>query len=167
MMVRLIVLVVLAAAGYVAWDHGRKIDEAQVHRYYERQMEAIRGFDHESMCKDIAGDFTIEVTSYVDGQRMDQAVYDGESTCRMTREMIEDMRSLSTQSRGLLAFDVRVDVRSIHIEPGRRSATVEATTTVKMGEVLISRSRGSARLSRSLWRVRSHGGEGQTWTYLF
>lgn len=167
MMVRLIVLVVLAAAGYVAWDNGWKIDEAHVHRYYEGQMAAIRGFDHESMCKDIAGDFTIDVTSYVDGQRTDQAVYDGESTCRMTREMIEGMRNLSAQSRGLLVFDVRVDVRSVRIEPGRRSAAVESTTTVKMGEVLVSRSRGTERLSRALWRVRSHGGEGHTWTYLF
>jgi hypothetical protein len=160
-------LVVLAGVAFVAWDNGWKINESHVHRYYERQLEAIRNYDHESMCKDIASDFTTNVTSYVDGQRMGEATYDGESTCRMTREMFDDMRRLDGQSRGLLAFDISVDVRAIRIEAGRRHATVESTTTVKMGEVLVSRSRGTERLSRAVWRVRSHGGEGQTWSYLF
>lgn len=166
MVVRLLVLVVLAAVAFVAWDNGGRIDESHVRQYYERQREAIRNFDHEAMCGDIAGDFSINVTSFVDGRRMGQAVYDGESTCRMTREMFEQMRRLSGQTRGLLTFDVRTDVGAIHIEPGRRSATVESTTTMKMGEILISRNRGTERLSRSIWRVRSHGGEGQAWTYL-
>ncbi|MBJ6984708.1 hypothetical protein [Luteimonas sp. MC1750] len=167
MVVRLLVLVVLAAVAVVAWDTGWRIDESHVHRYYQGQVDAIRNFDHESMCKDIAGDFSLEATSYVDGQRTEEAAFDGESTCRMTREMLDGMRRLSSQSRGLLTFDVNVDVRSIRIEPGRRKATVESITTVKMGDVLVSRSRGTERLSRSVWRVRSHGGEGQTWTYLF
>lgn len=164
---RLLLLAVLAGLAFVAWDSGRKIDETQVHRYYERQMAAIRSFDHESMCKDIAGDFSMNVTSYVDGRRAEETAYDGEATCRMTREMFEDMSRLSAQTGGRLGFDVVVDVRSVRIEPGSRRATVESTTTVKLGEVLVSRSRGTESLSRSLWRVRSHGGEGQTWTYLF
>lgn len=166
MVVRLLVLVVLAGVAFVLWDNGSRIDESHVHRYYERQMDAMRNFDHESMCRDIAGDFSINVTSYVDGRRVDAAAYDGENTCRMTREMLEGMRALSGRSGGLLTFDVSVDVRSIRIEPGRRSAMVESTTTVKIGEILVSRSRGTERLSRSIWRVRSHGGEGQSWSYL-
>ena len=166
MVVRLIVLVVLAAVAYVAWDHGRTIDESHVRQYYARQMDAIRNFDHEAMCGDIASDFSTSVTTYVSGHNMGQAVYDGDTTCEMTREMFDGMRNLSARSRGMLAFDVRVDVGSINIEHGGRSATVESTTTVKMGEILVTRSRGSERLSRSLWRVRSHGGEGQAWSYL-
>ena len=166
MVVRLIVLVVLAAVAYVAWDHGRTIDESDVRQYYARQMDAIRSFDHEAMCGDIASDFSTRVTTYVGGHNMGKAVYDGETTCRMTREMLDGMRDLGARSRGMLAFDVRVDIGSINIEPGGRSATVESTTTVKMGEILVTRSRGSERLSRSLWRVRSHGGEGQAWSYL-
>ena len=166
MMVRLLVLVVLAAVAFAAWDNGGRIDESHVREYYERQSDSIRNLDHEAMCSDIASDFSIKVTSYVDGRRMGEAEYDGESTCRMTREMFDDMRRLSAQTRGMLTFDVRTDVRSIHIEPGRRDATVESTTTMKMGEILVSRNRGSERLSRSIWRVRSHGGEGQAWSYL-
>lgn len=166
MVVRLLVLVVLAAVAYVAWDHGRTIDESHVRQYYDRQMDAIRSFDHEAMCDDIADDFSASVTSFVGGRNIGKAVYDGETTCRMTREMFDDMRNLSNRSRGMLAFDVRVNVRSIQIEPGYRSAVVESTTTVKLGEILVTRSRGTERLSRSLWRVRSHGGEGQAWTYL-
>lgn len=166
MVVRLLVLVVLAAVAYVAWDQGRTIEEAHVHQYYEGQMAAIRNLDHEAMCDEIAGDFSTSVTTYVSGRNMGKTVYDGEATCRMTREMFEDMRNLGARSRGMLAFDVRVDVGSIRIEPGRRSATVESTTTVKMGDILITRSRGTERLSRSLWRVRSHGGEGRVWSYL-
>ncbi|MGY0652707.1 hypothetical protein ACW7GZ_12780 [Luteimonas sp. A537] len=167
MVVRLLVLAVLAAVAVLAWDNGWRIDESHVQRYYARQIDAMRSFDHESMCKDIAGDFRISVTSYVDGRRTGEAAYDGESTCRMTREMLEGMRNLGGRSRGLLTFDVTVDVRSIRIDPGRRNATVESVTTMKVGEVLVSRSRGTERLSRSVWRVRSHGGEGQSWSYLF
>lgn len=166
MVVRLLVLVVLAAVAYVAWDQGRTINESHVHQYYERQMAAIRNFDHEAMCGDIAGDFSTSVTTYVRGRNMGKTMYDGDTTCRMTRDMFENMRNLSARSRGMLALDVRVDVGAIRIEPGGRTATVESTTTVKMGEILVTRSRGSERLSRSLWRVRSHGGDGQAWTYL-
>lgn len=167
MLGRLLVLAVLAGVAFVAWDSGRKIDESHVQRFYERQMGAIRSFDHEAMCKDIASDFSISVTSYVDGRRAEETAYDGEATCRMTREMLEDMSRLSAQTGGRLGFDVSVDVRSVRIEPGGKRATVESTTTVKLGEILVSRSRGTEKLSRSFWRVRSHGGEGQTWTYLF
>lgn len=166
MLGRLLVLAVLAAVAFVAWDSGRKIDESHVRRFYELQMDAIRAFDHESMCKGIAGDFSTTVIAYADGRPAGKSVYDGEATCRLTRDMFEDMRRVSTQTGGMLGFDVTVDVRSIRIEPGSRTATVESTTTVKLGEILVSRSRGTERLSRSLWRVRSHGGEGQAWTYL-
>ena len=165
MVVRLVVLVVAAGLAYVVWDHGRTIDESHVHQYYERQLEAIRNFDDESLCSDIAEDFSSNVTTHVDGRSTGKDVYDGEAMCRMSRDMTRSLSELSRQTNGLLTFDVSVNVRSINVAPGRRSATVEGITTVKMGDVLVSRSRGTERLSRSLWRVRTHGGEGQAWYY--
>lgn len=57
MLGRLIALVVLATVAFVAWNRGWTIDEAQVRQFYDRQLVAFRDFDHEAMCKDLAGDY--------------------------------------------------------------------------------------------------------------
>lgn len=165
MVARLLLLVVLVVVALVAWDSGWKIDESDVHRYYERQEAAIRSFDHESLCDDVASDFRSDITSYASGRRVGDAAYDADGTCRATRELLEGMQALSVRSNGLVGFDIAVDVRSVRMGPGRRDAMVETVTTMKMGEILVARSRGTERLSRALWRVRSHGGEGQAWSY--
>lgn len=167
MLGRLIALVVLATVAFVAWNRGWTIDEAQVRQFYDRQLVAFRDFDHEAMCKDLAGDYRARLVQYADGRRLGETVLDSEGTCEMTRQTMEELRRLHARSRGLIAFDVRVDIGSIRVAPGRRSATVEVTTTIKLGEMLIARSRGTERLSRTWWRVRSHGGEGQTWSYVY
>ena len=163
---RLVVLIVLVAVAWFAWDRGWRIGEEHVHEYYDRQVELFGAYDHEELCKLLADDFSMDVTTYANGQLVDDDVYDADETCAMTRKMVDGMRILNSRSRGLLDFDINVDIHSIEIARGGRSASVDATTTVRMGDRLVSRSRsrGTERLSRSGWRVRSHGGEGRSWT---
>lgn len=162
---RLVVLIALAAVAWFTWDRGWRIEEEHVHQYYDRHAELFGAFDHEALCELMADDFSMDATVYANGQLVDDDVYDRDETCAMTRKMVNGMRVLNSRSRGLLEFNMEVDIHSIDIAPGGRSATVEATTTVRMGDILVSRSRGTERLSRARWRVRSHGGEGRSWTY--
>lgn len=164
MIKKLLGLLVLCIAGAVAYDHGRKLSEADVRAYYSDQLQAYRKSDAEALCGTMAKDFSLRVVARVGGAS-ERSTVDGAAACEQLQEMIRLMDTLAERSRGLLTIDVAYDIRSIRISPDRRRATVEVTSTAKVGERLIARSRSREELSRAFWRIRSHGGEVQTWAY--
>ncbi|WP_202844696.1 hypothetical protein [Luteimonas saliphila] len=161
---KLLVVVVVAIAALVAHENGRTIEEAHVREYYRSQLEALRAFDEEAVCAGIADDYNLEVVDRSEGQP-GKATLDGHASCELSRKMLRFMEQMSGQTGGLVTIDISYDIRSIVIAADGRSATVEATSTAKLGDMLIGRTRGREQLSRSFWRVRSHGGEAQVWSY--
>lgn len=161
---KLVVVLVLAIAAVLAYENGRTIEESHVREHYRSQLEALRAFDEEAVCAGIADDYSLEVVDRSEGQP-GKATLDGHASCELSRKMLGFMRQMSGQTGGMVAFDLSYDIRSIVIAADGRSATVEATSTAKLGDMLISRTRGHEQLSRSFWRVRSHGGEAQVWSY--
>lgn len=164
MIKKLLVLLVLCIAGAVAYDHGRTLSEADVRAYYGEQLQAYRRSDAEALCETMAKDFSLRLVARVGGAS-ERSTMDKAAACEQLKETMRLMDVVAEQSRGLLSIDVAYDIRSIRISPDRRRATVEVTSTAKVGERLIARSRSSEELSRAFWRIRSHGGESQAWAY--
>lgn len=164
MLGKLLAIIVLGIVGLVAYESGRTIDESHVREHYRTQLEAWRGFDEERICAGIASDYSLKLVDRSGGKGAN-ATLDGPQSCEMSRASLRLAQQLSNQTGGLLTIDVTYDLKSIQVAADGRSATVEATSTAKLGEMLVSRTRGRETLSRSFWRVRSHGGDAQVWSY--
>lgn len=165
MKARLLVLALVAGGAWFALENSRTIRESHVHDAMKQGMEALRSFDEDAACAGLAADYRLELTEYVDGRAQGTVVVDQAQACERSLETIRTMRLLDARTRGMLAFDVRVDIHAIQIEPDGRGATVSATTTVMLGDILVARARGVERLSRAAWQVRTHGGTSQVWSY--
>ncbi len=164
MLGKLLGVVVLGVVGFLAYENGHAIDESHVREHYRQQLEAWRSFDEAGICGSIADDYSLKVAERT-AEHPANATLDGAQSCEMTRKFIRLAQQLSSQTGGLLTIDIDIDIKSIQVAPDGRSATVEATSTAKLGDTLISRTRGREQLSRSFWRMRSHGGESQVWSY--
>lgn len=164
MLGKLVVLVLVLVAGVLVYENSRKIDESHVRAHYGAQLEALRAFDEEAVCADAADDYSLKLVERGEG-RSESATLDGYQSCEMSRRAVKLMRLMSNQTEGLVAIDVNYHIRSIVISPDGRSASVESTSTAKIGDMLLSRSRNQEQLSRSFWRIRSHGGQAQVWSY--
>lgn len=160
----LVVVLVLGLAAWLVYDNGREISESDVRDHYQSQLEALRESDEEALCGAAAEDFSLKVVEQA-GSTSGEATLDKYGVCEQVKTTLALMQLLSSQSGGLLSIDFAYDIKSIGISPDGRTATVQFTSTAKIGDRLLARSRGSERLSRSFWRVRSHGGESKTWSY--
>lgn len=164
MIKKLLVVLVLAIAGLVAHDYSRRISEADIRTHYREQIDALHAFDSEAICATMAEDFRLDDVQHAAG-KAHPSTLDRTAACRQMEDAIALLRMLSNRTGGMLAIEFAYEVTRIEISPDGRRALVEATSTAKIGGRLLSRSRSKDSLSRSLWRVRSHGGESQTWNY--
>ena len=160
----LIVVLVLAIVAGLVYDSGRRMSESGVREHYRDQLEAFRAADEKALCGTAAEDFSLHVVERTD-DRSSRATLDGPAACEQIKATLGLMRMMSEQTRGLVSVDLSYDIKSIEISPDGRTATVESTSTARIGDRLLSRARSKERLSRSFWRIRSHGGESQTWAY--
>jgi len=160
----LIILIVAAIVVLVAHDNSRKISESHVRDHYQGQLEAFRASDEERICGETADDFKVKVVQVADG-RSEGMSLDAHTACENSRKLIRLARVMAEQTRGLATLDVAYSIKAIEIAPDERSASVESVSTVKIGDMLLARTRSTERLSRSFWRIRSHGGESQVWSY--
>lgn len=161
---KLLGLLVLCIAGAVAYDHGRSLSEADVRAHYAGQMQAYRDSDAEALCATMAEDFSMRVVERADGAAA-RSTLDRAAACEQIRDTMRLTNLLAERSQGLLSIDLAYDIGSIRISHDRRRATVEVTSTAKVGEHLVARSRSREVLSRAFWRIRSHGGESRIWAY--
>lgn len=161
---KLLVVLVLAVIALVAHDNGRRISEADVHAHYRQQMQALAAFDSEAICRPMAPDYQVRNIEHTGGDTLRQT-WDRAGSCRQMEDAMALMRVLHNQTGGLMAIDFNYEITRIDIAPGGRRATVEATATARIAGTLLTRSRSKGELSRSLWRVRDHGGQVQSWNY--
>ena len=163
MLKNLIIVLVVGVVAYLAYDNGRTITESHVRDYYQAQLEAFRELDEERICTKVADDFSLEVLDRSAGAGKTRL--DGYAACDQARKMVKLARVMSDQSAGLMTINIAYDIGSIKISPDGREAVVQSVSTAKLGEMLMARTRSTEKFSRSLWRVQSHGGESQVWSY--
>lgn len=164
MLGKLILVFVLGVVGWLVYDHGRTLSEADVRTYYAAESEALNAYDSEAVCKNLADDFRGDLVEHANGQSR-RKTYEKSSLCEENKVALDNMRLLSGRTQGLLSVEFSHEIKSIEIAPDGRTATVEVTNTARLGDVLLSRSRSRDQLSRTFWRVRARSSEGQAWAY--
>ena len=157
--------IALLVAGVLVYEHSCRISDDEVRAHMRTQLDAMRRYDSAALCDVMADDFRVRSVEHAGGvqQRIDAG---REEACTNLRDGLAVFETLSQRTSGLLGLDIAVEITRIEILPGGRRARVEATSTARVADRLIWRTRAKGELSRSLWRIRDHGGEAQTWSYL-
>lgn len=163
-MKKIVLAAVLVALSYWYFEGGRKMTEADVHAYYDASMKAASNFDSEHLCSRLASDYrTTDITYKASGT--ETTTLDKEDACVDAAEGLAIFRKVSEASRGLLKFSMSNKVRQITLSERDKVAVVNGVTTVKLGELLVARTRYTEKLIRRNGRILSLGGDSKTWIY--
>ena len=163
-MKKLVMLAILA--GLLIWyfDLSRRMTEELIAEAYREQVKAFHDSNSELLCSRMSDDYRlVDVTYAPDGQ--ESRSYDRGEACREMTTAVETFGKLSGATGGLLQPTFEVEIKRIELSPDRKSATVEAVSTLRVGEMLMARTRGKDRLIRRVGRILSQGGESKTWVY--
>ena len=149
-------------AGYV-YQAGSVITEDHVREFYGEQLKAYEQQDVDRLCETMADDFSMSLTEHGEGSTR-TSTQDRHQACADMKDAMAMTQLLSERSRGLLTLDVDYDVKGVEVSPGGRDAIVRVTSRVSLGDNVVALSRAEEKLSRSFWKVRTHGGEAKVWT---
>lgn len=165
---KVVLLAVFAVSAGLAWwffDGSRRMSETQVRAHYREQLEATIGFDADRICGAMDEAYMQEDVSHMPDGRVETMRFDKTQGCQTVAATLSAFRQASEASGGMLRPEFKVEIARIDLAPDRKTATVEAITTVTVGERLLARSRGSERLIRRVGRIRSLGGRSDSWAY--
>ena len=163
-MKKIVLLVILAGLALWYFDFSRRMDETSIREVYREQIKATEAFNAEAICSRMANDYRIVDTSFgPEGTRTE--TMDREQACAELEKSLKVFERLGSASAGLLSPELDVDIKHIELSSDRKTATVEAVSTLKVGDAMLARSRGTERLIRRAGRILSQGGESKTWVY--
>lgn len=162
-MKKLILLAILLAAWWY-FDGGRRMTEASIRENYQVEMDATDRFDAEWLCAHMADNYHLVDVAHGSGRPIETDLDKSRACSRLTSSM-RRMKRLSDATDGALAMDTGFEIESITLSPDRKLATVEATSTMRLGDMTLARTKGIERLIRRNGRILSVGGETRSWVY--
>ncbi len=163
-MKKIVLLLILAGLALWYFDLSRRMTEASIHEAYREQLKATQASNAEAICSRMTDDYRLVDTSYgPEGTRTD--TMDREEACTELEKSLKVFERLGKVTGGLLSPEIDIDIKRIELSHDRKTATVEAVSTIKIGDTMLARSRGTEKLIRRAGRILSQGGESKTWTY--
>ena len=154
----------LIVLGSWYFHFGRQMSQKSVAGFYNEQMRMMAAMQAEPLCNTLAEDYrVVDVNFSAAGTQRREA--DKHAACENLGKSFGNFQQLSHISRGLLAPSFANKIKSITLSEDEKLATVEGTMTVKLGKVLISRTRFTERLVCRNGTIRSLGGESKSWAY--
>ncbi len=161
-MKQIAIVLALCVGAWYFFIGGRKLDEAMVRKYYEAEAHAVYSRDAEKLCKQLSAKAVIQSRTVMMGQTQD-ATHDRAQACEAARKTFKMLASLGERMGGILTIEYEYQIDSIDIASDRRSATVEGTSVLKMGESAMQfKSRFTQRLERELGQMRLVRGDDVT-----
>jgi hypothetical protein len=148
----------VAAAGAVAgWYYlidGSKIDARMVRDFYRLQQHNTYLRDPERLCQQIGGKARIRISSVVAGKPQVEDL-DKKQACERLRKTYQAFTEMGEKAGGMLTIEYDYQITQLEVASNRKSATVEVTTLLKMGEEFMHISTTSSdRLERSMREVK-------------
>jgi hypothetical protein len=162
-MKKVILLIVLIAAAVWYFDTSRRMTEAAIRESYQTQVEALQRFDAEPLCDSLDNGYSASVTMRDAGAPA--KTQDKATACAELTRALRRFKTLSERTAGVLEPDYDYEIQSITLSPDRKLATVEVTSTMRIGDMALARSRSVEHLIRHLGRIRNTGGESTVWAY--
>jgi hypothetical protein len=153
--VRFLLLALLAgAAGWFYLIDGRKLDENMVREFYAQQARHTFERDPASLCKQLGGGYRMNIQTRMAG-KVSNAAYGKSAACDQLRKSFEFFENMGERAGGILTIDYSYDIKQIDMSPNNKSATVQISTTLKMGEEFMQIfSESTDRIERSMRKVQ-------------
>ena len=148
------IALVLCVGAWYFLIGGRQLDEGMVRDYYQKEAHAVSERDAERLCARLSRDVVIE-SKFTMAGRSKEATRNRDEACEAQREGFKMFQLVGERLGGVLtvAYDYHLD--SIVVAPDRRSATVQGTSELKMGDTAIQyRTVFTQRLEREFWQMR-------------
>ena len=149
-------LVFALLAGGAVWFYfidGSKLDEGMVREFYAQQAQHTYERDPEALCKQMSGKYRMNIQSRIAG-KVNDASYGKSIACEQIKKSFKFFEDVGERAGGILTIEYSYDIRQLDIASNNRSATVEITTTLKMGEEFLQIfSESTDRIERSMRQV--------------
>lgn len=143
-------------AGGAVWFYfidGSKLDEGMVREFYAQQAQHTYERDPEALCKQMSGKYRMNIQSRIAG-KVNDASYGKSIACEQIKKSFKFFEDVGERAGGILTIEYSYDIRQLDIASNNRSATVEITTTLKMGEEFLQIfSESTDRIERSMRQV--------------
>lgn len=153
-MKQIAIVIALCVGAWFFFVGGRKLDEAMVRDYYQKDAHAIYSRDADAICKKFSRKAVIESKVTAMGRTL-ETTQNRDEACDSVKENIELFRTVGERMGGILTIEYDYHIDSIEVATDRKSATVTGTSVLKMGEsVLQYKSNFTQRLERELGQMR-------------
>ena len=157
---KIILLVIVIAAAVWYFDLSHKMTETAIRKSYQTQFEALQRFDPKPLCDVLDDDYTATVKAHGAAKAKDKA-----SACAELTRGLRRLKTLSDRTAGLLEPDYDFEIKSISLSADRKFATVEVSSTMRLGDMTLARSRQIDHLISRMGRIRSTSSEESVWAY--
>ncbi len=161
-MKKIAIVLALCVGAWYFFVGGRKLDEAMVRKYYENEAHAVYMRDAEKLCKQLSRKAVIQSRTVMMGQAQ-TSTHDRDQACEATRKTFGMFASMGERMGGILTIEYDYQIERIEIASDRKSAVVEGTSVLKMGEAAMQfKSSFTQRLERELGQMRLVHGDDVT-----
>ncbi|MFC3549415.1 hypothetical protein ACFOLC_00115 [Lysobacter cavernae] len=161
---KVVLCVLLAALASWYFHFGRKMTEDSVKAFYDMQTGLLAKLDGEPLCRFMAKEYHSSDVIY-SGAGTERTELDREAACEHLKQGLLFFQKMSSATQGRVEPTFDQQVKNVSLSEGSKLATVEGVMTVKVGDILIGRTRFTERLVRRNGRIVSLGGESKTWMY--
>lgn len=157
---KLVLLALLGGAGWWYFVGGRTISEEHVHRFYQQLEAATLSRNPQALCALLADDFETTGTLEIGGRRTTSTNNRAQS-CEAYTAMYENFAMLGERMGGIVQLDSTYAINHIAIQPDRKSAVVDFSSSLDVAGTLMNiRSRSTDTLIRrngKMLMLRSEG----------
>jgi hypothetical protein len=154
-------LAALVAAACLYRFGGESIDEAQVRELYLREQRALDDLDHQALCGMFSEDFTQSMLVRHESEQK-RVTMDKADACAAGEETTRLLGQLASPARRRELYQYSHTILSVEIAPDKRSALVEARSTL-VTPFLRTTTRSHDTIVRRRWRTYASASEGTTW----
>jgi len=133
----ILLIAILAAAGWWYFVGGRRISEDHVARFYQEIEAATLSRNPDALCTLLSDDFQTSGTVEIGGQTR-TSTQNKTQTCRAYAAMYENFEKLGDKMGGMLQLDSSYKINSIEIQPGRKSAIVDFSSSLDVGGTIMN-----------------------------
>ncbi|HEY9066627.1 MAG TPA: hypothetical protein VIO33_16725 [Burkholderiaceae bacterium] len=143
----------LGAAGWYYFVGGRQLDEQMVRDFYRAEAHATLSRDPDALCKLLSKSVVVRQQTLMSGQTKSETL-NREQACEAFRKSHEFFEQVGEKAGGMLTIEYDYELGKLDVASDRKSALVEFSSTLKMGESFMQfRTTSTERLVRRLGRV--------------
>jgi len=160
-MKKVLLLAILAGAGWWYFIGSRTISEAHVVRFYQDYEHALLSRNPEAICGMLADDFQAISTTSVGGRR-ETSTQNKVQTCEAYNALYQSFAQIGDKMGGMLQLDSKYSIESVKIQSDSKSAIVDFKSSLDVaGTIMNIRSRSTDTLIRRNGKVLMQHSEGK------